>query len=218
MINNRAGFTGLLGVINPKWFSINHHSLPKESANIQVPDGESENTEIPQYRGDWIQGSTYHKLYVSVMFIVWTPLNKHIWRLQTLIQSPPHHLFTHTHTHTHTQTEFSFPSAFIYKMGLSALRLEPDWPPALWGCRGLFGRMWTQHPVCHRRGWPKTYWILGAEPGALGQSGRLRLSHVGLELRHLQELKWGVLSTEDSSHPWVFGVEMGLGGWGHSAV
>ena len=78
MINNRAGFTGLLGVINPKWFSINHHSLPKESANIQVPDGESENTEIPQYRGDWIQGSTYHKLYVSAIFIVWTPLNKHI--------------------------------------------------------------------------------------------------------------------------------------------
>ena len=41
--------------------------------------------------------------------------------------------------------------------------------------------------------------ILGAEPRALGQSGRLRLSHEGLELRHLQGPKWGVLSTEDSS-------------------
>ena len=68
------------------------------------------------------------------------------------------------------------------------------------------------------RGWPKTYWILGAEPGALGQSGRLRVSHAGLELRHLQEPKWGVLSTENSSHPWVVGVETGLGGWGGSAV
>ena len=38
---------------------------------------------------------------------------------------------------------------------------------------------------------------------------------MGLELRHLQELKWGVLSTEDSSHPWVFGVEMGLVGGEH---
>ena len=59
---------------------------------------------------------------------------------------------------------------------------------------------------------------LGAEPGALGQSGRLRLSHAGLGLRHLQELKWGVLSTEDSPHPWVVGVGMGLGGRGASAV
>ena len=55
---------------------------------------------------------------------------------------------------------------------------------------------------------------LGAEPGALGQSGRLRLSCAGLELRHLQELKRGILSTEDSPHPWVVGVEMGLGGRG----
>ena len=59
---------------------------------------------------------------------------------------------------------------------------------------------------------------LGAEPGALGQSGRLSLSHVGLELRHLQELKRGILSTEDSPHPWVVGVEMELGGQGASAV
>ena len=59
---------------------------------------------------------------------------------------------------------------------------------------------------------------LGAEPGALGQSGRLRLSCAGLELRHLQELKRGILSTEDSPHPWVVGVEMGLGGRGPSDV
>ena len=85
-------------------------------------------------------------------------------------------------------------------------------PHALWDCRGLFGRMWTQCPVSYRRGWPETYWILGAEPGALGQSGRLRLSHVGLELRHLQELKWGVLSTEDNPHPWVVGVRLESGG------
>ena len=81
-------------------------------------------------------------------------------------------------------------------MSLSTLSQELGWPLPLWDCRGLFGRMWFQHPVSYRRGWPKTYWILGAEPGALGQSGRLRLSHVGLELRHLQELKWGVLSTD----------------------
>ena len=54
--------------------------------------------------------------------------------------------------------------------------------------------------------------------GLLGQSGRLRLSHAGLELRHLQELKRGVLSTEDSPHPWVVGVEMGLGRRGVSAM
>ena len=80
-------------------------------------------------------------------------------------------------------------------------------PHALWDCRGLFGRMWTQCPVSYRRGWPETYWILGAEPGALGQSGRLRLSCVGLELGHLQEPKPGVLSAEDGPHP-------GLLGWG----
>jgi len=55
-------------------------------------------------------------------------------------------------------------------------------------------------------------------PGALGQSGRLRVSCAGLELRHLQEPKWGVVSTEDSPHPWVVGVEMGLGGCGATAV
>ena len=64
----------------------------------------------------------------------------------------------------------------------------------------------------------ETYWILGAEPGALGQSGRLRLSLARLVLRHFQELKQGVLSTEDSPHPWVVGVEMELGGQGASAV
>ena len=45
-----------------------------------------------------------------------------------------------------------------------------------------------------------------------GPVRRLRLSREGLELRHLQELKWGVLSTEDSPHHWVVAVEMGLGG------
>ena len=103
-------------------------------------------------------------------------------------------------------------------MGLSILSQEPGWPPALWGCRGLFGRMWTQSPVSYRRGRPETYWILGAEPGALGQSGRLRLSHAGLELRHLQEPKRGVLSTEDNPYAWVVGVEMELGGWRACAV
>ena len=38
----------------------------------------------------------------------------------------------------------------------------------------------------------KTYWILGAEPGALEHAGRLRLSCVGLELPHLQRGKWRV--------------------------
>ena len=52
---------------------------------------------------------------------------------------------------------------------------------------------------------------LGAEPGALGQSGRLRVSHAGLELRHFQEPKRGVLSTEDSPHLWVVGVGVGPG-------
>ena len=55
---------------------------------------------------------------------------------------------------------------------------------------------------------------LGAEPGALGQSGRLRLSCAGLELRHLQELKQGVLSTEDSPKP----LGLGLGVQEASAV
>ena len=87
--------------------------------------------------------------------------------------------------------------------------------PALWGCRGLFGRMWTQRPVSYRKGWPETYWILGAEPRPLGQSGRLKLSHVGLELRHLQEPKREVLSTEDSSHPWAVRVERGWVGREH---
>ena len=49
---------------------------------------------------------------------------------------------------------------------------------------------------------------LGAEPGALGQSGRLRLIRVGLELRYLQELKQGVLSTEDS--PELLGLGLGV--------
>ena len=34
---------------------------------------------------------------------------------------------------------------------------------------------------------------------------------MGLELRHLQEPKWGVLSKEDSSHPWVVGGGDGAG-------
>ena len=45
----------------------------------------------------------------------------------------------------------------------------------------------------------------------------LRVSRAGLELRHLQEQKRGVLNTEDSPHPWVVGVEMELGGQGASA-
>ena len=85
-------------------------------------------------------------------------------------------------------------------------------PSALWGSRGLFGRMWTQRPVSYRRGWPEIYWILGAEAGALGQSGRLRVSRAGLELRHLQEQKWGVLNTEDNPHPWLVGVRLESGG------
>ena len=55
---------------------------------------------------------------------------------------------------------------------------------------------------------------LGAEPGALRQSGRLRLSCAGLKLRHLQELKQGVLSAEDSPKP----LGLGLGVQEASAV
>ena len=44
-----------------------------------------------------------------------------------------------------------------------------------------------------------------------GQSGRLRVSRAGLELKHLQELKRGVLNTEDSPHPWVVGGGDGAG-------
>ena len=136
--------------------------------------------------------------------------------LQALIQPPlllatPHHWFSH-------KTQELPAPVFICKTGLSTLRLELGWPPPLWGCRGLFRRMWTQRPVSYRRGWPKTYWILGAEPGALGQSGRLRVSCAGLKLRHLQKLKQGVLSTEDSPHPWVVGVGVGLGGRGPSVL
>ena len=119
------------------------------------------------------------------------------------------------HPSLHTNTAQTPAPAFICKTGLSTFRLELGWLPALWGCRGLFGRMWTQRPVSHRRGWPETYWILGAEPGALGQSGRLRVSCAGLELRQLQEPKRGVLSTGDGLHPWVVGVEMGWVGGEH---
>ena len=112
------------------------------------------------------------------------------------------HTHIHTHTHTHTHTAQTPAPAFICKTGFSTLRLELLWPLALWGCRGLLGTMRTQRPVSHRRGWPETYWILGAEPGALGQSGRL-------ELGHLQEPKPGVLSAEDGPHPWVVGVGVG---------
>ena len=134
------------------------------------------------------------------------------------VSQPPDLIQIPTPTRSLTNTRILSSSSFQLKTGLSSLRLELGWPPALWGCRGLFGRMWTQRPVSYRRGWPETYWILGAEPGALGQSGRLRLSHAGLELRHLQELKRGVLSTEDGPHPWVVGVEMGLGRRGVSAM
>ena len=115
------------------------------------------------------------------------------------------------HPSLHTNTAQTPAPAFICKTGLSTLRLELGWPPALWDCRGLFGRTWTQCPVSHRRGWLETYWILRAEPGDLGQSGRLRVSHAGLELRHLQEQNQGVLSTADSPHPWVVGVRLESG-------
>ena len=119
------------------------------------------------------------------------------------------------HTHTLLFLPASVgPSSCFYLEN----RSDPHPQPVLWGCRGLCGRMWTQRSVSHRRRWPKTYWILGAVPGALGQLGRLRVSRAGLELRHLQEPKWGVLSTEDSPHPWVVGVEMGLGWCGASTV
>ena len=52
-------------------------------------------------------------------------------------------------------------------------------------------------------------------------TGSVREAEVKLcrvELRHLQELKRAILSTEDSPHPWVVGVEMELGGQGASAV
>ena len=45
-----------------------------------------------------------------------------------------------------------------------------------------------------------------------GSVREAEFSHAGQELRHLQEPKWGVLSTEDSPEPLGFGVEMGLGG------
>ena len=51
-----------------------------------------------------------------------------------------------------------------------------------------------------------------------GSIREAEFSHEGQELRHLQELKRGILSTEDSPHPWVVGVEMELGGQGASAV
>ena len=117
-----------------------------------------------------------------------------------------------------TQTQTGPSSCFHRENGALHPQAGTGLTPALWGCRGLFGRMWTQRPVSYRRGWSETYWILEAEPGALGQSAILRLSHAGLELRHLQEPKQGVLSTEDSPYPWVVGVEMGLGGRGASAV
>ena len=90
------------------------------------------------------------------------------------------------------------------------------WSRADWGCSGLFGWMWTQCPVSYRRGWPETYWILAAEPGALGQSGRLGLSHARLELDMNWANSWrrwrageaGVLQSMGSQGVWTE-----LSGW-----
>ena len=90
---------------------------------------------------------------------------------------------------SHTNT--TAPSSFYFHLENRSLHSQAGagLTPALWDCRGLFGKMWTQHPVSHRRGWPETYWIPGAEPGALGQSGRLRVCHAQQELIFVQKPK-----------------------------
>ena len=108
---------------------------------------------------------TYHKLSMWVIFdIVWTP-DKKKKSIQTW--SRLLHLTCFPSTQTYTA-----PSSFCFHLENGFLHPQSGarLTPALWGCRGLFGRMWTQCPVSYRRGWPETYWILGAEPGALGQA------------------------------------------------
>ena len=177
--------------------------------NAQLLDEASADMEGRKETGDWRQWYPNHKLYVRVIWVLsehQTKTGRRAFGHRSHLSQPL--LFSHKHNSSQllllsSGKQVSPPSGWT----------QAD-PSALWGCRGLFGRMWTQHPVSYRRGWPETYWILGAEPGALGQSGRLRVSRAGLELRHLQELKQGVLSTENSPHPWAVVVEMGLGGRG----
>ena len=199
-INGRASFTELLSVQNSK--AIQHKTpLSCPQQNAQLLQEASADMEGREETGDWGQWYPHHKLYVRVIL----GLCEH--QTKTSPRGPGHwsnlsQPLLSSHKHNSSQLLLSSVKRVSPLSGWS----QAD-PTALWSCTGLFRRMWIQCPVSYRRGWPETYWILGAEPGALGQSGRLRLSRAGLEVRHLQEPKRGFLSTEDSPEP----LGMGLG-------
>ena len=158
-------------------------SRPQRNAQSS-PVEASADMEGRKETGDWRQWYPNHKHYVRV-----------IWVLSEHQSKTSQRAFAH-------RFHLSQPLLFSHKHNSSQLLLlssgkqvspPSGWsqadPSALWRCRGLFGKMWTQHPVFYRRGWPKTYWILGAESGALGQSGRLRLRRAGQELMFVQKPK-----------------------------
>ena len=128
--------------------------------------------------GDWHQWSSQHKPWSRGNFdTVWAPVKKNESESPW---SDPAPCITNSHINLTTPSScFHLENESLHPQSGAGLT------PSTLGFRGLFGRMWTQHPVSYTREWPRTYWILGAEPGALDQSGRLRLSHTGLELRHL---------------------------------
>ena len=198
-INGRASFTELLSVQNSK--AIQHKTpLSCPQQNAQLLQEASADMEGREETGDWGQWYPHHKLYVRVIL----GLCEH--QTKTSPRGPGHwsnlsQPLLSSHKHNSSQLLLSSVKRVSPLSGWS----QAD-PSALWGCRGLFGRMWTQYPVSHRRGWPETYWILGAEPGALGQSGRLRLRRAGLELMFVQNPKREV--PEHRRQP------LTLGNWG----
>ena len=128
--------------------------------------------------GDWHQWSSQHKPWSRGNFdTVWAPVKKNESESPW---SDPAPCITNSHINLTTPS-----CCFPLENGSLHPQSGAGLTPSTLGFRGLFGRMWTQHPVSYTREWPRTYWILGAEPGALDQSGRLRLSHTGLELRQL---------------------------------
>ena len=77
--------------------------------------------------------------------------------MQTLSQLPP--LLTQTQ-------QLPAPSAFVCTMGLPTLRLSQPDPAAPCDGRVSLGDAEPHAQSPPREGIPKTYWILGAEPGA----------------------------------------------------
>ena len=172
-INGRASFTELLNVQSSKVINSTHNTTELSSAECSAPRGGI--SRHGEQKGDRRLKAVVPASHTLCEGCVSTRLKP----VQEPLDIDP---ISPGPSSPHTNRQSPAPSTFICKTDLSTLRLELAWPPAPWGCRGLCGRMWTQRPVSHRKGWPETYWILGAEPGALGQSRRLRVRRAGLEL------------------------------------